>query len=79
MKIIILNLPKNTSSEQLEEMFRPYGSIDSCNMVMDNKTDISKGFGFVEMPSEEEAKAAITALHGKKVGALKIRVKEAVN
>lgn len=77
MKIIILNLPRDLSEDGLAELFRAHGSVDSCDLVMDANTGISKGFGFVEMPAEEEAEAAIAALHGTKINKSKIRVKPA--
>jgi RNA recognition motif-containing protein len=77
MKIIILNLPRDLSEDGLADLFRAHGGVDSCDLVMDANTGISKGFGFVEMPAEEEAEAAIAALHGTKINKSKIRVKPA--
>ncbi|NKB18991.1 MAG: RNA-binding protein [Alphaproteobacteria bacterium] len=79
MKIIVLNLPRDLTEEGLAELFKEHGSIDACDLVMDANTGISKGFGFVEMPAEEEAEAAITALHGTRVNKSKIRVKPATS
>jgi RNA recognition motif-containing protein len=62
---------------ELTELFRPYGKIQSCTLVMDEGKGISKGFGFVEMPLVGEAKAAIQGLNGKAVQGSKIRVKRA--
>jgi len=58
-------------------MFEAYGRVQSCSLVMDNKTGVSKGFGFVEMPKPGEAKAAMKNLNGKDVAGSKIRVKKA--
>ena len=58
-------------------MFEAYGSVQSCTLVMDNKTGSSKGFGFIEMPKPGEAKAAMKNLNGKEVSGNKIRVKKA--
>lgn len=77
MKIIVLNLPRDLSEDGLAYLFKAHGSIYSCDLVMDANTGISKGFGFVEMPAEQEAEAAIAALHGTKINKSKIRVKPA--
>ncbi len=75
MNIIALNLPRDLTNEGLSEMFSAYGEVSSAQLVMDKERGTSKGFGFVEMPDSGEAQTAITALHGKKVGGNKIRVK----
>ncbi|MDA0782652.1 MAG: hypothetical protein PQ612_08820 [Rickettsiales bacterium] len=75
MKIIVLNLNRNLEQKKLEKLFVKYGKVDSCNIVTDKETGRSKGFGFVQMPDESEATAAITALHGTQVSGSKIRVK----
>ncbi len=79
MKLLIRNLSRKTTEAELREMFQAYGRIQSCNLVMDAKTGISKGFGFVEMPKPGEAKAAMKSLNGTEVGGNIIRVKKAVN
>ncbi len=75
MKIMVLNLSRNTEESKLEKLFVKYGKVDSCALVLDKNTGKSKGFGFVEMPDETEANAAIAALHGTQVSGNKIRVK----
>lgn len=75
MKIIILNLPRDTTQDALMKLFEGHGAVAACDLVMDKQTGASKGFGFVEMPEESEAKLAIAALHGTKIGKNKIRVK----
>ncbi len=77
MNITILNLSRETTTAHLLKVFRNYGEVESCNIVMDQKTGLSKGFGFVEMSNEDEANAAIASLHGKKFGGNIIRVKAA--
>ena len=77
MKLLIRNLTRNTSEEELKALFLPFGTVQSCSLVLDKDTGISKGFGFVEMPKIGEAKAAMKNLNGKEVGSSKIRVKKA--
>ena len=61
----------------LDEMFKPYGSVVSAQVIMDRDSGRSKGFGFVEMGSEAEAQAAIAALNGKEVNGRALTVNEA--
>jgi RNA recognition motif-containing protein len=75
MKLMILNLPRSFSSEELRDLFTPYGKITSLTLVMDKETGLSKGFAFIQMSSQNEAEAAIEELHGTKVLKNKIRVK----
>jgi RNA recognition motif-containing protein len=76
MKIMILNLPRTTTEEELATEFKAYGNVATCDLVLDKETGTSKGFGFVEMPDVAEAEAAIAALNGKKLNNTnKIRVK----
>ncbi len=77
MKILIRNLPKAISESDMKEMFEAFGTIQSCSLVMDKDNGSSKGFGFVQMPKQGEAKAAIKNLNGKMVEGQKIRVKKA--
>ena len=77
MKLIALNLPRDFSEQELAELFKAYGNIKSCTLVLNADTGKSKGFGFVEMALAHEGEAAIKALHGSKVGKEKIRVKQA--
>ena len=75
MKLIVLNLPRDFSEDSLAKLFKTHGNIKSCNLVIDDKTGGSKGFGIVEMAVENEAAIAIKELHGSKVNKNKIRVK----
>lgn len=77
MKLMILNLPRDFKEQALAEMFKAYGNIKDCTLVIDENTGKSKGFGFVEMALAHEAEAAIKNLHGSKVGKSRIRVKPA--
>ena len=63
-KLYVGNLAYTTSSADLEQMFAPYGHVESAQVIEDRDTGRSKGFGFVEMGSDAEAQAAIKAMHG---------------
>ncbi|MGR9012155.1 MAG: RNA recognition motif domain-containing protein [Gammaproteobacteria bacterium] len=76
MKLLIRNLARTTTEEELRAMFSAHGTVQSCSLVMDKETGNSKGFGFVEMPKQGEAKAAINILNGQDVAGNKIRVKK---
>jgi len=65
MKIYAGNLSYSMSSDDLWKTFEEYGNVESADVIMDRNTNRSKGFGFVEMTNDEEAKAAISALNGK--------------
>jgi RNA recognition motif-containing protein len=77
MKLLIRNLARSTTAAELKEMFEAYGRVQSCTLVIDKKTGVSKGFGFVEMPKPGEAKSAMKNLNGNEVAGNKIRVKKA--
>lgn len=77
MKLLVRNLDRDYSAEQLRRLFESYGGVQSCSLVMDQKTGESKGFGFVEMPKAGEAKAAMKQLNGTVVSDQTIRVKKA--
>lgn len=77
MKILIRNLDRSTTAEELNDVFQAFGRVQSCDLVIDKVTGESKGFGFVEMPSVGEAKNAMKSLNNKTIGSNKIRVKKA--
>ncbi len=77
MNILIRDLPKRSTEEEILALFTPFGDVTAFNLVMDEKTGQSKGFGFAEMPDLDQAHAAINALNGKKMRGCKIRVKPA--
>lgn len=77
MKLLIRNLARTTTEEELRRMFESFGAVQSCSLVVDKETGSSKGFGFVEMPRSGEAKAATKNLNGKEIAGNKIRVKKA--
>ncbi len=77
MKLLIRNLPRKMSEEEVRAMVEDHGKVQSCNLVMDTKSGLSKGFAFVEMPKPGEAKAATKYLNGKEIDGNRIRVKKA--
>jgi RNA recognition motif-containing protein len=76
-KLYCGNLPYSVSSAELEGMFAQYGSVKSADVIMDRDTGQSKGFGFVEMDSEEAAQAAINGLNGQQNNGRALQVNEA--
>jgi RNA recognition motif-containing protein len=77
MNLYIGNLSWGTSEADLQQLFEAYGEVSSCKIIKDKVTNRSKGFGFVEMPNNDEANAAISALNGKDIGGRAISVNEA--
>jgi RNA recognition motif-containing protein len=75
MNILVRNLSRVTTESELKDVFAPFGEISSCNIVMDERTKKSKGFGFVEMKDNKQAVRAVKALNGMMLGGCKIRVK----
>ena len=75
MKILIRNLDRKTTEEELKALFEEYADVKSCDLVIDIAKKISKGFGFVEIENPKDANKAILKLNGLKVGSNKIRVK----
>ena len=76
-KLYVGNLTYGVNSSDLEQMFQPFGTVQSAQVIMDRDTGRSKGFGFVEMGSDQEAQAAISALNGKEVDGRALTVNEA--
>lgn len=77
MNIFVGNLSYNTNEEQLKQLFEQYGTVDSARVIMDRETHRSRGFGFVEMPDNNQAQAAIQALEGHELDGRPLRVNEA--
>jgi RNA recognition motif-containing protein len=76
-KIYVGNLAYGISSSDLQQMFEAYGVVQSAQVITDRDTGRSKGFGFVEMGSDEETQAAITALNGQEMDGRTLTVNEA--
>ena len=77
MNIYVGNLPFSTSENDLSELFGEHGTVISAKIIIDRMTGRSKGFGFVEMESDDEAKAAIEALDQKEFQGRTLKVNEA--
>ena len=77
MNIYVGNLAFSVSESELQAAFEAHGKVDSARIITDKHTGNSKGFGFVEMPNDAEAKAAMADLNGKDVGGRDMKVNEA--
>jgi len=75
--IFVGNLSFNTGEDELRQLFESYGQVDRVSIMTDRDTGRSRGFGFVEMASNEDGEKAITALNGSQVGGRTINVNEA--
>jgi RNA recognition motif-containing protein len=76
-KLYVGNLPYSTSEAKLEELFSQHGAVTSVRIITDKMSGRSKGFGFVEMSSDEEAERATAALNGTEFEGRKLVVSEA--
>ena len=77
MNIYVGNLSYGMSEGELRDAFAAFGEVSSVKILMDRETGRSRGFGFVEMPNQGEAEAAIAQLNGKDVGGRALRINEA--
>ena len=77
MKVYVGNLPYTVSSDELRELFATHGAVDSANVVTDRETGRSRGFGFIEMADDAEARKAIDALNDHEMGGRRLVVNEA--
>ena len=77
MNIYVGNLPFSSTESEIEELFKQFGQVDSVALINDRETGRPRGFGFVEMASSDEAKAAIQELDGQDFGGRPLRVNEA--
>jgi RNA recognition motif-containing protein len=79
MNLYVGNLPWSTSEEELEAYFAEHGEVVDVRIITEGRSGRSKGFGFVEMASDEAGKAAIEALNGKEFGGRELRVDTATD
>lgn len=77
INIYVSNLPYRINDEELREIFAAYGVVNRAKIVKDKATNRSRGFGFVEMENDDEARVAIDDLNGKDIGGRAIKVNEA--
>lgn len=77
MNIYVGNLSAKTTEDELRQAFEAFGDVDTAKIIKDNLTGRSRGFGFVEMPNQEQAQAAIAEMNGKEVGGSALTVNEA--
>ena len=77
MNIYVGNLSYGMSEDELRDAFGAFGAVSSVKILMDREKGRSRGFGFVEMPNQSEAEAAIAQLNGKDLGGRALRINEA--
>jgi len=77
VNIYVGNLSYNTSEDDLRHMFETHGTVDRANLAMDRATNRARGFGFVEMPNDAEARTAIDSLNETELDGRKLMVNEA--
>lgn len=77
VKIYVGNLPYSMDDAALQQLFESHGQVESAKVVTDRDTGRSRGFGFVEMPNDEQARKAIDAVNGSEVGGRTLTVNEA--
>jgi RNA recognition motif-containing protein len=77
MKLYVGNLSYSTQDEGLRAAFEPFGTVVSANVVVDKQSGRSRGFGFVEMGSDEEGQAAIEGMNGKELDGRELKVDQA--
>ena len=78
-KLYVGNLSYNTYEDSLRNLFAAYGNVESVKIITDRDTGYSKGFGFVEMGTDEEAQAAIAGTNGKEFDGRQLKVNEAMD
>jgi RNA recognition motif-containing protein len=77
MNIYVGNLSNEVTEEDLREAFEPFGQITSIKIITDKFSGMSRGFGFVEMPTNDEGRAALSGLNGKELKGQMLKVNEA--
>ena len=78
-KLYVGNLAYNTTEDNLRNLFSEFGAVDSAKIIFDRVSGNSKGFGFIEMSTDEEANAAIAGINGREFDGRQLRVNEAMD
>ena len=76
-KLFVGNLPFSATEEEVRSLFQEFGEVERVSIITDRDTGKPRGFGFVEMPQDEDAQKAIAALNGKRLGGRALNVNEA--
>ncbi len=77
MKLFVGNLSRRVTQEALQQLFETFGQVESVDIIRDKFSGEAKGFGFIEMPSKDEAQAAMTGLNGRDLDGKSLTVNEA--
>lgn len=77
MNIYVGNLPYGIGEDDIRKVFEPFGEVGEINIIIDRMSGRSKGFGFVEMPNDDEAQKALTELNGTDFGGRQLNVSKA--
>lgn len=77
MNIFVGNVSRNVNEDELREAFEAFGTVNSASIIKDKETGMSRGFGFIEMPDNDQAKAAIDGLNGKELKGRPLNINEA--
>lgn len=77
MEIFVSNIPFTARPEDVQELFEPYGTVERVNLITDRETGRPRGFGFVEMPNSDEARAAISGLQNAQMQGRQLTINEA--
>ena len=77
MNIYVSNIPYNTTEEELRDAFAAFGNVGSARIIKDKLTGKSRGFGFVEMGNDDEARSALEGMNGAELSGRKINAREA--
>lgn len=75
MKLLVRNLSRSTTEAELKKLFASFGTVEECTLVLDKKTGKSKGFCFIEMPNDQQAKKAMRGIDDGILAGKRLRVR----